>query len=306
MEVISKANDLVLVTRTNEIFLVSSVSSNTLTVVREYGSASASTMNDNDELFRVGNAFEEGAGADISKTVKADSITNYCEIFKTSLTLTGTEMQTTLYGGADLPLRHKMSGIEHAVKMEMAFLYGQKVEYLTSSSTNPTTSHPKRLTGGILNFISSNAVSVAGALTENVFNQNFLRPMFDADHNFRQVRTVFVSSFVAGIINSWANNKIRLVPSDKTFGIKASQYHSAYGDVMLILHPLLRGDTYKGYMIGVDMRAVGFRYLVGRNTKLSQDIVRDGTDQRVDEFLTEAGFMVRIEGVHGYASGITS
>ena len=300
-----KAQDLVINTRTKEIFKVSSVSSNTLTIVRGYGSTAGATMNDDDELRRIGNAFEEGAAADTAKTVKVDSVNNYCEIFKSSLTLTGTEMATTLYGGADLPLRQKMSGIEHAMKVESAFLFGQKKEYLTTSGTNPATSHPIRLTAGILAFISSNAVSIGGALTEATFNQEFLRYVFTADKNYRKKRTLFVSPLAGAVMNQWGNGKIQLVPSDKTFGITVNRYLSFFGEVNIVLHPLLEGDVYGGYIIAVDLENVGYRYVTGRDTKLETDIIQDGTDARTDQFLSECGLEVRLEAVHGYAYGIT-
>lgn len=214
-------------------------------------------------------------------------------------------MQTTLYGGADLPTRQKMSGIEHAMKIESQFLFGQKKEYLTSSGTNPTSSHPLRLTAGILSFITSNTLSVGGALTEATFNQNFLKDIFEADKNFRKKRTLFVSPLVGAVMNQWGNGKIRLVPSDQTFGITVNRYLSFFGEINIVLHPLLEGTTYGGYMIAVDLENVGYRFLTGRDTTLKTDVVKSGEDQRVDELLTECGLQVRLEGVHGYAFGIT-
>ena len=300
-----KANDLVLNTRTGEVFRVTAVAANTLTVVRGYGTVSGTAMNDNDELRRIGNAFEEGAGADTAKTVQVDVVTNYCQIFKTSLRLTGSEMSTTLYGGMDLPLRQKMAGIEHSRKIETQFLFGHKYERLTTSATNAATSHPIRTTQGILKFISSNAVSVGGALSEATFNNEFLRYIFTADKNYRQKRTLFVSPLAGGVMNQWANGKIQLVPSDKTFGITVNRYLSFFGEVNVVMHPLLEGDVYSGYIIAVDLENVGYKYLSGRDTKLETDIIQDGTDARTDQFLSECGLKVRLEGVHGYAYGIT-
>jgi len=299
-----KANDLVLNTSTGEIFKVSSVSSNALTVVRGYGTTAGAEMGATDELRRLGNAFEEGAGADTAKTVKLDAITNYCQIFKTSLKITNTEMSTTLYGGADLPLRQKQAGIDHAQKIESAFIFGQKYERLTTSTTNAATSHPIRTTGGILSFITSNTLSTA-SLTEATFNNDFLRHVMTADKNYRKKRTLFVSPLIGAIMNQWANGKIQLVPADKTFGITVNRYLSFFGEVNIVCHPLLEGTAYSGYAIAVDLENVGYRYLAGRDTKLETDIIQDGTDARTDQFLTECGLMVRLEGVHGYIYGVT-
>jgi hypothetical protein len=300
-----KANDLVLNTRTGEIVRVTAVAANALTVVRGYGTVGGAAMLDNDELRRIGNAFEEGAAADTAKTVQVDVVTNYCEIFKTSLRLTGTEMATTLYGGMDLPLRQKMAGIEHSMKIESAFLFGQKYERLTTSAVNAATSHPIRTTQGILKFIQSNAISIGGPMSEATFNNEFLRYVFTADKNYRQKRTIFVSPLVGGVMNQWANGKIQLVPTDKTFGITVNRYLSFFGEVNIVMHPLLEGDVYAGYCIAVDLENVGYKYLSGRDTKLETDIVQDGTDARTDQFISECGLKVRLEGVHGYAYGIT-
>lgn len=302
-----KANDLIMNTRTKEIMKVASVSSNTLTLTggRGYGSVSAAAINDNDELRRIGNAFEEGAVYDTVKMVKVDSVQNYCQIFKTSLELTGTLQATTLYGGPDLPFRQKQAGIEHAMKIESAFLFGQQYERLTTSTTNAATTHPIRTTRGILKFISSNALSVDGSLSEATFNQEFLRYVFTADKNYRKKRTLFVSPLVGAIMNQWANGKIELVPSDKTFGISVNRYLSFFGEVNIVLHPLLEGNEYSGYAIAVDLENVGYRYLPGRDTKLETDILQNGYDTRIDQLLTECGLKVTLEGVHGYAYGIT-
>ena len=300
-----KAQDLVLNTRTGEIVLVTARAANTLTVARGFGTVAASAMNDNDELRRIGNAFEEGAAADTAKTVQVDTVTNYTEIFKTSLTLTRTEMKTTLHGGMDLTLRQKMSGTEHSMKIESAFLFGQAYERLTTSAVNPATNHPIRTTRGIIRFITSNAVSIGGALSEATFNQEFLRYVFTADKNYRKKRTVFVSPLVGAIMNQWANGKIQLVPSDQTFGITVNRYLSFFGEVNIVLHPLLEGNVFSGYAIAVDLENVGYKYLTGSDTTLETDIIKDGTDARTDQFLTECGLKVRLEGVHGYAYGIT-
>ena len=129
--------------------------------------------------------------------------------------------------------------------------------------------------------------------------------MFTADKNYRKKRTIFVSPLVGAIMNQWGNGKIQLVPSDKTFGITVNRYLSFFGEINIVLHPLLEGDVYGGYAVAVDLENVGYKYLNGRDTKLSTDIVLDGTDARTDQFVTECGLKCRLEGVHGYAYGIT-
>ena len=302
-----KAGDLVQMTRTGEILRVTAVTAatSTLTVVRGYGTVAGAPIVNDDEIMRLGNAFEEGANADTSKTVQIDNIRNYTQIFKTSVTITRTVKNTTLYGGDELSLRHKIAGVEHSKKIERQFLYGQRAEYLTTSATNPTTNHPLRMTGGILSFLSSNQYSAGGAISEASFNKEFLRHVYDADGDVKKTRTLFVSSLVGSIMNAWGNGKVQLVPSDKTFGITVNRYQCFFGAVNIVLHPLLSGAIYGGYAIAVDLENVGYRYLAGSDTTLDFDIIKSGADQQVDQFLTECGLSVRLEAVHGYAYGIT-
>ena len=227
------------------------------------------------------------------------------QIFKTSLSLSRTEMNSSLYGGNDLNFRQKISGTEHAQKIEAAFLFGQAYQRLTTSVVNPATNHPIRTTRGILNFITSNAISIPGAMSEATFNQEFLRYVFTADKNYRKKRTLFVSPLVGAVMNQWALGKIQLVPSDTTFGITVNRYLSFFGEVNVVCHPLLENTVYGGYCIAVDLDNVGYKYLTDSDTSLEEDIIKTGVDGRTDQFLTECGLKVRLEGVHGYAYGIT-
>jgi hypothetical protein len=48
-----------------------------------------------------------------------------------------------------------------------------------------------------------------------------------------------------------------------------------------------------------------YRPLRGRNTKLMVDIQAPDLDGSKDEYLTEAGWQVELEKVHGYIYGVT-
>lgn len=62
------AGDVVKVPRTGEVIYVVSVSTNTLTVLRGYGTTAAAALLDNDPLVIIGNANEEGSG---TRTIKS-------------------------------------------------------------------------------------------------------------------------------------------------------------------------------------------------------------------------------------------
>ncbi len=109
-----KAQDLVQVTRTKEIMLVTAVTVGTsaLTVVRGYGSTGGTAIVNNDEIRRVGNAFEEGAGIDTSKTVKIDAITNYTRL---GAPISNNRVNRQLYAGTSLELQSLIGEVQEFV-----------------------------------------------------------------------------------------------------------------------------------------------------------------------------------------------
>ncbi len=81
---------------------------------RAFGTTAAATMASNDGLYIIGNANEEGVGARNVNTTKASTQSNYTQIFRTSVAVTGTEAAMDTYGENDLSWQRRKKGIEHA------------------------------------------------------------------------------------------------------------------------------------------------------------------------------------------------
>lgn len=73
-------NDLVKVVPTGEVFRVTAVSSNTLTVARAVGSTTSATIADNADLLIIGNAFAEGAAKPAVRSHQETTPYNYTQI----------------------------------------------------------------------------------------------------------------------------------------------------------------------------------------------------------------------------------
>lgn len=105
--------------RTGENMLVATIaSSTTITVAadgRGFGTTAAAAGADGDELFIVGNVNEENAGARNVNTTRSAKESNYTQIFKTSIAVSGTEKSADLYGGKDLTYLRAKKGTEHAL-----------------------------------------------------------------------------------------------------------------------------------------------------------------------------------------------
>lgn len=281
-----RAGDVVKDVNTGEQMLVTAVSTNDLTVRRGWGSTSATTITDNDVLLIVGSAYPEGATKGTPKIGDQTEKTNYTQIFRTPFGITGTADASEMYGGRDLKHQRMMQLIEHQKDIERGFWFGEPKE----DTSNDT--HPRRSTGGIDYWISTNLKDAGGTLTESEFD-DFLRTGFRYGS---KVKWLFAAPIVVAAINFWAKGALRLAPKDKTYGISVMQWVSPFGLVNIVLQNIFTEvTTYAGYAYLLDMEGKEYRYLTGRDTKLKTNIQANDADAEEDEYISECGLEHRQE-----------
>uniref|UniRef100_A0A832I0Z0 Phage major capsid protein n=1 Tax=Eiseniibacteriota bacterium TaxID=2212470 RepID=A0A832I0Z0_UNCEI len=284
--------DTVKVPSTGEVMRVTAISTNILTVVRGVGETAAGALADNEPLWIIGSAFEEGTTSATANTGLSAEVYNYCQIFKSSIEDTGTMMETDTYTGPDLPEQRRIVGIKHSQKLERAFFFGERA--IDTSGT-----HPRRYTRGLNTFITTNVTDAGGTLTEAEF-ESFLRSGFR--YGSRK-KYLFASRLIVSAISSWAQGKLQMFPKDKTYGIAIAQYLSPHGEVLIISHDMLEGagatnQEYGGYAFLVDLENVMYRPLQNRDTRLKMNVQANDQDGEKDEYITEAGLMVVQEKTH--------
>jgi hypothetical protein len=288
--------DIVKVPRTGEVMRVTAISTNTLTVVRGYGTTAAAALVDNDPLLIIGSAFKEGDLAAEATGTITSTVSNYTQIFRTSVKVTKTQEASELYGGSDRTYQRKKKGIEHAVDIERAAWFGEKTEKVNGAEII-------RTTAGILAMISANASTydASNALTEDNFEKEFLENLFKYGN---PKKTMFCSSRVISVINSWGRHKLQTVVGEETYGLNVMRYISAHGELNLIQHPLFEGAVYGKMGVALDLENVQWRPLTGRDTKLNTNIQPNDADYYLDEYITEGGFMVKLPKTHGIVKNV--
>ena len=293
-------HDLVLITRTTEMVRVTAVATNTLTVVRGVGSTAAAIL-DNDELYILGSAQPEGDTSKPARSSNPSKQTNYRQIFRDpfqssrSLLASGFQVNPN-----DWAHQSKKSAIEHAKSIELNLLLGRK-SLDTSGSTE------RRTTGGLLSFITTNQTDAGGTFTEAEFNT----AMRQAGRYMRGRRLALASSAAVSALNSFPAAKQQVMgSSDKTYGLNVTNYQSPFGSLNLVYHPLLEGTKYGGYLVGVDLDEVTYRYLANdeynRDTKVIPNIQANDLDGRKDEIKTECGLQVGQQKRHFVVTGIVA
>jgi hypothetical protein len=190
-------------------------------------------------------------------------------------------MESNLYGPADMVYQRQKKGTEHALEIERAFWWGQK------KSSTGTNGHPKRATGGILEFIESNNAYVqnqGGPLTAPDLN-TFLREGFTYGSTSK---TLFAGGIVLQAINEIARGQVQTKSGDKSYGVKISEWMTAFGTINIVHNPLFVED-YAGYAFLLDMSCFRYRYYNNRDTKLKTNVQANDVDGQLDQYITECG-----------------
>lgn len=297
------AGDTVKVPSTGEVFRVTGVSTNTLTVVRGVGGGAASIADDA-ELIRLGTAMEEGDTSPTPRFENPTLVTNYTQIFKTSWRMTKTAIPMQQLNGDD-PWNEKAhdKGIEHKRDMELAFLFGKPSEINTGTG-------PRRTTGGALHFIQTNVTTSSGTLNATTELNPLVRNIF----RYAEQDSILgvTSDLVLDVINGWGVGKLSLVESDndKVYGLRIMAYQTPNGIIRFTPHRLLsESATYKSHSIMLDFGCIRRRHVAGngenRETHIQTNIQTDKDDYREDQYLTECGLEFGQERRHGVLKGVT-
>lgn len=278
--------DIVLNQRTGERMLVATIASTTTITVaatgRSFGATAAAAGADGDGLYIVGNVNEENATARNVNTTRSTKESNSTQIFKTSIAVSGTEKESDLYGGKDLPYFRAKKGTEHALDIERAFWFSER-----NSSGTGSNSLPMRSTGGVLEFIESNNAYVqnqGGTLTAPDFN-TFLREGFTYGND---TKMLFAGGVVLQAINEFARGQLQTYVGAETYGVKVSKYVTAFGSINIVHQPLFVND-FGGYAFLLDMECFKYRYMNNRDTKLELNVQSNSTDGEIDQYITECG-----------------
>ena len=299
--------DLVLNTRTGEVFRVVSIATDTLTVVRGVGAGGTGVaMNASDELYTIGTASTEGDVSRASRNDNPAKVTNNTQIFRNPFDVTGSlDASGFQVSPAEWPRQAKLKGIEHAKDIELSFLFGKKDAYNVAISSG---TYEQRTTGGVLSFITTNQTDAGGDLSEAEFNAFMLQVnRFPAT---QRSKLALASGVAVSALNKFPASKQMTKNDETTYGMNVTNYVSPFGSLNLVWHPMLEGTKYSGYLIVVDMDQVAYRYLgndqVSRDTKVLPNRQQPDADAKKSEYLTECGLEFGLQKMHGVLTGITS
>ncbi len=284
---------------TGEQVLVSSVSTDTLTVVRAIGGG-GSAMSAGDSLVFMRAVFPDGAGKGDLKSVKEADDYNYTEIIKTAYGFTGRQENTSFYGGRDPMTERKWQGIEHAKSIEYMMLFGRR--HLISGSSPQHT-----FSGGVDFFINTNRWDVSDIeVNERAFVEWLEEAMRWGDGGYQSgsaTKYLFHSARWGTQLEFFAKDKIQYRALEPVAGLKLNRYVTTHGNIILVPTPIL--DEHHGDMAFLlDLNHVRPVTHQGRDTKLVKDIQANDIDGTEEQYVSDKGCEVTLEASHSVAFGM--
>jgi len=286
--------------RTGENILVNAAptSGSLGTVVRGIGGGAADIVI-GDKLLYAFNAYEDGSGLGVLKSIQEFNEYNYTQIIRTPFGFTGRDLVTELYGGRDEMTETKWQAIEHKKSIEYAMAFGKR--------DLRTPSHQQTFTKGVDSFIVTNRWNVEGvSLTERAF-VDFLEVGMKwgkgGNQNGSGTKYLLCSSRWLTEINGWVGDRLRYKPIDDSIGFAAQEFNSPHGNVELLRWPLL--DYFhpdRAFLL--DFNHIRYAYLRNRDTKLYVDRQANDIDGKTNEYLSDVGVQVNFEHAHSALFGL--
>ena len=310
--------DLVRVEATGEVVLVTSVGTNYIGVVRDYGqthegwTARLANISDNYYLQRIGNAFMQGAAMPTLKKVLETEKVNYIQEFRTPFGVTEDVYYSMMKGENVFPFEASQAAVDHQRKQELALWFGMPAKGSTaatqpaydSAGTNllPTT------TGGIDYFLVAGCDAARlvdqADLTESEFI-DFLEVAFEYGS---QEKWLFASTELLTAFAKWALTKEMTKSGKMVRGIQVTQWLTPQGKMLNIVEhrAMKRSSTTDtnlyNYNYVLDMEnisKVGFGPygVTGLRAPLKYEN-NSGSTMIKQEYFSKTGLILRLPNTH--------
>jgi hypothetical protein len=307
--------DLVRVDRTGEVIMVATTPSATsVTVVRGVGTVAAAALLDNDDMFTIGNAFEEGSVRPSAVAILADRYVNNTQIFRNSWAVTKTAAAIPQIAGAGYISESKQDcAALHAMAIEKALFFGQKF-------MGTKNGQPLHTMEGIIARVTAAAagnITTLGATTNWTQLEAALDKTLETvtDPKGGNIRTMFVGGTARRVIHNIArlNATYQISTAETSWGLQLDMVRTPRGTFEMIEHPLFNAygsaSTWAKMAVIADLNAFSLAYLrktsdAGYNA--SGALVDNGVDAEGGTLTTELTCTIKNPAAFGILYNFTA
>jgi hypothetical protein len=287
-------NDVLLID--DEQVLVTARTTDALTVTRNFGSEGNTTHSDGAEIVKLSSAYAENAGSGVGVSINPLMPYNICQIHRTPIDISRTEMQTDRYGepSGALKTRLRDANILHMEAKERAAIIGQ---------LKNDTSASRRTSRGILRYIQTHRANMTGVFTKQKFDSFLKDVMYNGDGNYYLFASgTFLEALHQEVLS---NSNMNITPATKQWGLKITEYASPFGDLKIVYHRVLSHileGMYGGCgpLINIDLLT---EYYIQKQIH-RPNIQDNDVDGRKDEYLEECCQVLNNEANNGFIYGV--
>ena len=275
-------------------------------------SSAGNYIADADRLLIIGNLNSEMADTPQSLTYDPQKYYNYTQIFRTSVSITGTAEQVALRTDSQSKENRREGLLLHGIEMEKAFLWGIKTEGTGANGK------PKRTTEGLVPFIVGNSPSgnIGDFVSDIDYSgqtwlqggKDFINAKLAQIFRYGEKRKAAFCGYAAlqainDLAETWGD--IGLSVGQAEYGIRVTRWMTVFGEIALINHPLFSYESSNANSIVVlEPAKLKYRNMKNRDTKYLRNRQGNGVDGTIDEYLTEAGLEIHHPECFGYLNGI--
>jgi len=300
-----RVGDQIQVAGSQEVMLVTAISTNTLTVVRGYGGTTAEDLADGLRINILGNAALEGDDAPGARFTNRSRRQNYTQIFTAGVEVSGSQMASRQIAVADELDYQKQERLRELLRdLENCVING------VAPAANPEGSSTVRRTmKGVIPFLTTNAF-VSGEdgfpegetistnpdhLDETQLN-TALRAIWDQSSG--QIDTIVVNGFQKRRINSFISSNRGFDANDQRFRDLVSVYESDFGVCRVVLSRWVPADA----VLLLDSSRIDVLPLVGRSFHFKK--LGATGDSDAGQVIGEYSLELRNENAHGLIRGL--
>ena len=253
--------DLAMHNTSREVMLVTAVTDDILTVVRDYGAAEGWTEYDGapadgEYLTVIGNAFEQGHPLPVIRSTTEVQYTNYAQDQRTPFGISEVSAASAHRGEQDEAFQRRKAGISHSRKLEYQNFWGRPyvgdkgLFVAATGNTLPTT-------GGGWNHYISEYAPTAQKLDETEITsdefQNFMESVFEYGSG---MKFCYCPPKLRTGLDKWGISKLNTFVPDTMFGMAVNKWISSHGTVVFITHKMLKnpqsGDWLYSFFIDME------------------------------------------------------
>jgi len=288
-----RVGDQIQVESSEELMLVTAVSTNTLTVVRGYAGTTPEDLADNKVINILGNAALEGSDKPSVRFTNRSRCGNYTQIFTAAVEVSGTDMAASQLGLADEMDYQKQERIRELIRdLENTVINGGQ-----PASTPEGSGSVRRSMKGIVQHLSSNVYHTGDSgfpsgtdLDEAKINY-VLRKIWESSSG--NVDLIVVGGYQKRKINGFLSQSRSFGASDTTFKDMVSLYESDFGVCKIIVSRWMPQDA----ALLIDSSRIGVLPLAGRSFHFKP--LASSGDYECGELIGEYTVELRNEAAHG-------